>query len=624
MKPSPPSSSPNSSIHKARLLLGEPWNHRNRYTTTTTSSSRTYSFQWMSTLLMVGITGFAMHNDVQEIWTAVRQQQAVHPEPQSFSLLSSTSMSSMSSSMSSSLSLTLPQQQQVQQQESLQQQQHNQRRQDRQQNDDNDNDRHPEEEEDELDAEQQERLHAAVAEVAAPVVNLAVPMMKNVNDLNTYDAPRPWTQQQQPQQQQYHYWHNQYNVVHVVHTRFMQLQPNLWHLGQARLDLFRTITIPSMVAQTTHEFVWLIRTDPALDGRLLQELRRLLVNVPNAVLVLSNQNDNDIRHVDNGILEPSKQIVTGSYDLVQSYHQASLSHVVLETRLDADDALAVNFLESIQKRVAQRMGSLPTSSSLSSSSFSKTKNKKAWMVLCSMRSLEWQFHSPWSTPTTASVIAKDDNNKENEVLSSSSQKLQQQQQGAILYSNKDSCITPGLTLVFDVDATVQDLTTPFHHLITKRIAVCSKEALDETNCREKISFHPDTLIFRARTPTSAGMEHVLMTDDDSSTQKKTNKDPKQVAKELALQQFHEQAWADLPSRFGMSVPDLVQVRSNLLQHLPDIVNDALQGQCTQHHSCKQYATDQLKELQAKIIKSDSSPSTTTTTTKTKTTTTTTK
>mmetsp|Transcript_35622 Transcript_35622/g.82785 ORF Transcript_35622/g.82785 Transcript_35622/m.82785 type:complete len:139 (-) Transcript_35622:1051-1467(-) len=44
--------------------------------------------------------------------------------------------------------------------------------------------------------------------------------------------------------------------VHVVSTRFMQYQASLTHLAAARLALFRTICLPSMVQQKSQNFLW--------------------------------------------------------------------------------------------------------------------------------------------------------------------------------------------------------------------------------------------------------------------------------------------------------------------------------------------------------------------------------
>ena len=75
----------------------------------------------------------------------------------------------------------------------------------------------------------------------------------------------------------------------------MQHQPNLTTLGLARLELFRSLTLPSMEAQTNRNFVWMIRTDPmlvpALRNPLLETLRKSSISDR---IVLMGSNDNPV------------------------------------------------------------------------------------------------------------------------------------------------------------------------------------------------------------------------------------------------------------------------------------------------------------------------------------------
>ncbi|KAL7576101.1 hypothetical protein ACA910_000880 [Epithemia clementina (nom. ined.)] len=342
-------------------------------------------------------------------------------------------------------------------------------------------------------------------------------------------------------------WHNKFDLVHVVHTRFMQTQPNLTHLGQARLGLFRAITLPSMMHQSSLEFLWIIRTDPDLDQTLLHELRSQVKQAHNAVLIASNQNENYIRT--NNITKQS--VLEGSYDLAMSYHAAAQTRPVLETRLDADDALSAHFIESIQSRIAAQMRS---------PHFGRGgRQSPSWMVLCSLDSLEWQLFSPWN---------------------------KQSHEGAIVPANKASCITPGLTYAFDVHAHTLDLPTHKHFKFTKLVPPCSGSRLNN-NCLERIAFTPQTTIFRARTPTSAGMDSVFASWSNPLDGSERNN---QFAK------FHHHAWKDLPIRFGIHVHELVQLRSELLENITLIAEDALQGQCTKFHSCKESARQQLEQF----------------------------
>ena len=52
-------------------------------------------------------------------------------------------------------------------------------------------------------------------------------------------------------------------LIHIVQSRFMQEQGPLQTLGMARLKLFLTFCLPSMIQQSSQDFFWIIKTDPA-------------------------------------------------------------------------------------------------------------------------------------------------------------------------------------------------------------------------------------------------------------------------------------------------------------------------------------------------------------------------
>jgi hypothetical protein len=84
----------------------------------------------------------------------------------------------------------------------------------------------------------------------------------------------------------------------LVNSRFQQHDKNLTALGEARLELFETFCLPSMVHQTIqpknnsnlYQFIWIIKIDPKLDLRLKKKMVQLLKPYPNFFLVGSNNN----------------------------------------------------------------------------------------------------------------------------------------------------------------------------------------------------------------------------------------------------------------------------------------------------------------------------------------------
>lgn len=137
-------------------------------------------------------------------------------------------------------------------------------------------------------------------------------------------------------------------LVTVVLSRFMQFQPNLLFLGKARLLLFETFCLPTMVHQTSQKFVWLIRTDPQLDPSILQPLQQMLAPYPNFFLVLDNNNtvDSFIGYPDHNVDDMS--ILAGSKTLLRRHIDWSRKRWRLEISVDADDGLHETYIERLQ------------------------------------------------------------------------------------------------------------------------------------------------------------------------------------------------------------------------------------------------------------------------------------
>jgi hypothetical protein len=68
-----------------------------------------------------------------------------------------------------------------------------------------------------------------------------------------------------------HEWRNDYGVVHVVSTRFQQHQPDLLHLGRARLALFEAFCLRTMKLQSSQQFLWIIRAGKRWNWQMLMD-----------------------------------------------------------------------------------------------------------------------------------------------------------------------------------------------------------------------------------------------------------------------------------------------------------------------------------------------------------------
>ncbi len=316
--------------------------------------------------------------------------------------------------------------------------------------------------------------------------------------------------------------------------RFMQNQPDLLDLGLARLELFKEFTLQSLHLQSSRNFLWVIRTDPHLDAALRQSLLESLSIVDNHLLIASNENPNvqshDITSVDPTI------VWSGDLERAKRYLRQETNaqtNIILESRLDADDALHVDFVQHVQ---GVALAELP-------------KEAAQWKIWCASHHIEWQYHSATDTIDTTS---------------------------GVLLSMKDSvCVSAGLTIGYTEGVRVHDLPPIKHQQLAKTLRSCKKH---KSKCLAFINLFPTAL--RARTPTSAGMLNVLLG-------KRVKVDGRYVKGAKKQETVQSQLWSVATPRFGFSPEQGSRLRAYLKEHLRSIAADNLRGQCSAGHSCKE-------------------------------------
>jgi hypothetical protein len=206
-----------------------------------------------------------------------------------------------------------------------------------------------------------------------------------------------------------------------------------------------------MIHQTTDNFVWVIRTDPDLEKGPLQDLINLLSPHSRFYLVLTNDNQKALAELANA--EPSTFL---SGDLARLRGILSMRYDnVLETRLDADDGLRLDFFEHIQQR--------PVGSP---------------RVYCVDTHLEWHSSTDSLKP-----------------------------------ARKEHCVTPGLTVMVNTNQT-QAITLPPHHKIHKEWPSCLDQPSE--GCLGRLDSFKGPSAIRSRTPTSAGMANVHEDEEEDN------------------------------------------------------------------------------------------------------------
>lgn len=348
---------------------------------------------------------------------------------------------------------------------------------------------------------------------------------------------------------------NDDDFLHVVTTRFMQDQPKLHALGKARLSLFETFCLPTMLKQEADNFLWFVMTDPELDQNLLLRLQDLLETRPNFYLIASNAKLLTPANLTSLLFEDNKStatadadattavqklILTGDIELLYSRMFDTYRPLLIETRLDADDGLHKNALSQIQK-ISR---ALPV-------------DIRGWQIICS------NIHYEWRNDEITTIHT----NRTEEIESS----------GQLRVVRESICVTPGYTLVKHRE--IQSIEFPAwpklgHNLVAREWPECMIEdksiiSIDEENnnqvnathdCWIKMGYYPSAL--RSRTITSAGMSRI---DTDPGDREKYENRTKVF-------------WGFLQRDFDVEPESARLISQYIKNNLESIVLDNLKGQ----------------------------------------------
>ena len=415
----------------------------------------------------------------------------------------------------------------------------------------------------------------------------------------------------------------------------MQFQHNLTTLGLARLKLFESFTLPSMESQTNQNFLWVLRTDPKLVKELKLPLMAALRNSPirhRLVLLADNENP---AVFSNGTAD--SRVILGNSTLLKQYLQYSQrpDSFVMETDLDADDAIPKDFVNFIQSEARSHM---------------RYHRPKDWIMWCNHYQFEWHVVHPSLTKSTGAAESEGRNlqqatEKQKKMLAKRMAKDPRLKTpfGFVARKKKDRCITPGLTLAYDAASTEEDLPDVIWHTkIDILHPACNEDDFGATKCVHRM-YEDRPGSFRARTLTSTGMHGVnvpsllldappaegvtttaassaaangVTTANGAATAatvgdrsnggagavaavvgrsaKKTKKTKKRRKK---ISDGRDKLWTLVEQEYGVSRYDLYDTRNLLLEQTRNIALENLKGQCTKDHSCK---TSTQKQLQAVV------------------------
>jgi hypothetical protein len=380
-------------------------------------------------------------------------------------------------------------------------------------------------------------------------------------------------------------------IIHIVNTRFMQEQGPLTILGMARFHLFMTFCFPTMVAQSSQHFFWIIKTDPQFTKTPVFDLMLQAIQSAqnhNIYLVASNNNFLITPQTRGSWKDGAEckdllqsQIYTGN---ITNLHMAMALRnelPVVETRLDADDGLHMHYLKYIQimalKRFQpavyhawQRQRRGEEDASLNETELAQLPPAPQWLYWCTRRHLEWH----------TSMKGKNGTQQNNSSV------------GVLAPIRHDKlCVTPGMTVGYNVD--VDSSTVPFHSHDTLFQAVSKSSDCYPTTAVHHVNKTAgekqpacldlvEDLLFcalRSRTMTSAGMLNVNHIPAFKMNQNITIK-----------------LWQLLDERFSIKKTRVQRTQEFLMRHQKEIAYENILGQCTTGHSCKDQAKAELQRI----------------------------
>jgi len=437
-------------------------------------------------------------------------------------------------------------------------------------------------------------------------------------------------------------------VAQFVVTPFQQGQYRLPTLGHARMELFKTFTLPSMILNRedgiAHDgaghggFLWIIRTDPNLTQDLRSEMMELLKPYPNFFLITSQEKINKFlvswmqtSELDEMVAHP-EWIWSGDHTLLKetlrSIREGHGDTHVTETRIDADDGLNGQYLRNVRERLRKDFGDVSQQKGTILDADGITL-KPDWIFFCAASHMQW----------FSDEFPRIDYSSERDAILSRLGRFEAEakEDGYL------ACITPGLTACVRAGTYGGEkeglpdmgLGLKKHVKLAYGLNKAAREGTAEekqtvgcglnspTECLVFLGKKPKlikkehfatfrwdggfgTSAIRARAMTSAGMR-----DIDTSTIKEGGKEKALKVwahKDVTLSSYEQenfirqdvnerkQKWDMLKKTFGITPDRIVETRDLLQHNLLGISLEALKGQCRTGHSCKKGAKAKIANV----------------------------
>lgn len=303
-------------------------------------------------------------------------------------------------------------------------------------------------------------------------------------------------------------------LILVAHDRFMQGQPDLLALGASRLELFKTFCLPTMVHQTTSDFLWVILVDSFLHPKLLDELTLLVKPYPHFFVIQKMVQEIDLDNLDLSLVQ------AGDTNILKRAARMAKSKILIQTRLDADDGMAINLLDHLQNNAVNTLQH-------------NGREASGWMLQCVRLHVEWHYDMKNKTQDPNGWLRMD--------------------------STPYFCVTPGLTLAVAPGAANWTGRSPMypHDRIMQNYPRCDLKAT-RSACFHIMSELTEPAAVRSRTPASSFMRGVGITKKEKETP--------------------EEQWQSLGRMFTIQRKTLAETRNYLLGNVQSIAKENLASQ----------------------------------------------
>jgi len=421
-------------------------------------------------------------------------------------------------------------------------------------------------------------------------------------------------------------------IIHTVSTRFMQNQGTLQNLARSRLKLLEAVCLPSlqhqsiffqnkllelyentkwkdevssMVQRASNSsslvvdpmFLWIIKVDPDIDRQILKELNEILEPVKHFTLVVGSNNNFGVGVKNGGwrdgqagqdlldafqdervyfpeLAGHDENLGSNMHQIIRRAYEARDDRVVLETRLDADDAINVEYITQLQRMALKNLIDTKDSKFIrkhndddDDSTPEQAIQKANWIYWCAQAHLEWNPSSNFYNPNNDAGLVT-------------------------LFGRFNYCITPGLTIGYAVGTEEKDVPHHEHTQIYPEIALKSdrqRKKDGDVGCGFTpaseclwIVDNPKISAFRSRSMTSAGMFNIEAAGVPS------NGNSRNLAYSKKLWQGNIQKW------FGISSEKAKEAAEFMGSNYINTVRDNMRGQCTHGHSCKISSVEKLQ------------------------------